>query len=186
MLVTSSGPMALARGVRNHSPTFAASSCALSEALWARARAGSAPPAFASLRGTFGLVSADECWLQLLADDAAPGRTSFTRRRSSSPPPTPRPSRMRNRCARNARRAAPTPSPPLLPVPGARALQRLGSVACELTDGPVVCFESSNDGCLLRSLIQTSPTGFALPPLARVTLVDVRGPGSGRRRTARR
>ena len=56
-------------------------------------------------------------------------------------------------------------------------LQRLGSVACELTDGPVVCFESSNDGCLLRSLIQTSPTGFALPPLARVTLVDVRAPG---------
>ena len=80
MLVTSSGPMALARGVRNHSPTFAASSYALSEALWARARAirSPAPPAFASLRGTFGLVSADECWLQLLADDAAPGRTSFT------------------------------------------------------------------------------------------------------------
>ena len=80
MLVTSSGPMALARGVRNHSPTFAASSYALSEALWARARAirSPAPPAFASLRGTFGLVSADECWLQLLADDAAPVRTSFT------------------------------------------------------------------------------------------------------------
>ena len=56
-------------------------------------------------------------------------------------------------------------------------LQRLGSVACELTDGPVVCFESVADGALLRSLIQTSPTGFTLPPLARVTLVGVRQPG---------
>ena len=182
MLVTSSGPMALARGVRNHSPTFAASSYALSEALWARARAirSPAPPAFASLRGTFGLVSADECWLQLLADDAAPGRTSFTTTAvvlaSSDPATFPdEESVSAQRPPRHAPdpRLTASPPPPQVRVP----LQRLGSVACELTDGPVVCFESSNDGCLLRSLIQTSPTGFALPPLARVTLVDVRGPG---------
>ena len=117
------------------------------EALWARARAirSPAPPAFASLRGTFGLVSADECWLQLLADDAAPGRTSFTTTAvvlASSDPAT-FPDEESVRARRPPRRAPPSPaSPPLLPRPRcACPCSVLGSVACELTDGPVVCFE---------------------------------------------
>ena len=53
-------------------------------------------------------------------------------------------------------------------------IHRLCSVTCELHNGPIVRFHSSQaHGGRCRSLVQTSPTGCHLPLLATVVLEAV-------------
>lgn len=68
-------------------------------------------------------------------------------------------------------------------VANSTPIHRIASAACELRLGaPLVCFLSDfvSSGDTLRTLVQTSPIGYALPPLARVTLVGVLAAGEWR------
>ena len=60
-------------------------------------------------------------------------------------------------------------------------VHRIISATCELRlGGPIVRFisEGRGRGNTLRTLLQTSPIGYALPPLATVTLKAILEPGT--------
>lgn len=161
MLLLACGSAAIGRSIRRDSSDFAASAHALSDALRQRAWAitTAAPPAYASIEGTFGLAAADAAWLELLDEGVEPGHSFVT--------------------------SAPLQAaihPTRLPDPaGGGPVHRVVSAACELrVGGPLVCFLSEqppSSGAALHTLLQTSPIGFALPPLATITLVATHEPG---------
>jgi len=160
MLLLACGSAAIGRAIRDRTTEFAASAHALADALRQRALAVStaAPPTYASIEGTFGVAAADEAWLSLLGPDIKPGHKFIT--------------------------SAPLQAslhPTRLPDPGTGGpIARTASAACQIArGGHVVCFlsEDSTPGDQLRTLLQTSPTSFALPPLAAITLIACLDPG---------
>jgi len=160
MLLLACGSGAIGRAIGQRSPAFAASTHALINALRHRAWSIStaAPPAYASIEGSFGLAAADPVWRELLSGEVRVGHKLTT----SSP-----------------LQAALHPT--RLPDPDSGGpVHRLVSAACELRmGGPLVCFlsERGGRGEALRTLLQTSPIGFALPPLATIKLVAIHEPG---------
>ena len=162
MLLLACGSSAIGASIRARSSEFAASAHALCDALRQRAWAIStpAPPTYASIEGQFGLATTDDVWAQLLAEDVRPGLTFLT---SAPLQASVHPTRMPEAARQNG------------------PMHRLASAACELRcGGPIVCFLSRAGGNRepLRTLIQTSPIGFALPPLVTVRLVSAHEPGA--------
>lgn len=115
-------------------------------------------PSYASLHGIFGLATTDRAWNALLDDNAQPGL------------------RFVSSTVVQASTDAPTSFPDMsTSVP----IHRLCSVPCELHNGPIVCFVSTGaHGGRFRSLIQTSPMGCHLPPMATITLQSILEPGN--------
>lgn len=166
MLLLACGSAAIGHAIRSKSRELAASIHALSAALRHRAWAitTAAPPTYASVEGYFGLAASDPSWLALLEPGVPLGCTFRT-------------------CA--PLQACIHPSRlPAVPEPAADGpIHRVVSAACELrVGGPIVCFisEVRSQGDALRTLMQTSPIGYALPPLAEITLVAVHRPGEWR------
>jgi len=164
LLLSTHGTAALSRALREGSREYAASTHAVSEALLSRAwcLASPAPPTFASMHGSFGLASSDPAWFAFLEPDAAPGtriRTSATILAIRDPASIP-----------DEQGAITQP-----------AEQGLASqVGCApLEEAPLVCFHSEfAQGSNLRSLVQTSPNCYQLPPLASITLESVQPAGT--------
>ena len=189
MLLLACGSAALGHSIRNKSDTFAASAHALFDALRQRAWGIStpAPPTFASIEGIFGLASADPAWCSLLANDVSIGHsfvTSAPIQACLHPSRLPTPDEADFGAAGHGQGQQPhgvgsngSATFSSLSSP----LHRAASAACELRfGGPIVCFLSEVrdlQGDCLRTLIQTSPISYALPPLSRVTLVAMHGPG---------
>jgi hypothetical protein len=162
MLLLACGSSAIGMSIRQGTPTFAASAHALADALRMRAWSisTSVPPTYASIEGVFGLSSADPGWNQLLRPDVRVGFSFVT---TAPVQASVNPTRL------------PESDEYLEPV------HRIGSAACELrVGGPLVCFLSDwgGRGDSLRTLVQTSPIGFALPPIVRITLVAVHEPAT--------
>jgi hypothetical protein len=161
MLLSAYGPAAMGHAVRERSPVLAASAHMLSSALFSRAWqiSSPAPLTYASIHGCFGLLVSDPVWASLLSPEAEPG-LKFT---TSGP--------LLANDAMNMPDEKPGVQVPVF---------RLASAGCELRDGePVVCFRSEyRTGGMLRTLIQTSPTGYALPPLVDVEVEAIHESGS--------
>ena len=182
------GSAALGHSIRNKSDTFAASAHALFDALRQRAWGIStpAPPTFASIEGIFGLASADPAWCSFSLTtslSATPSSRAHPSRRASHPSRLP-PDEADFGAAGHGQGQQPhgvgsngSATFSSLSSP----LHRAASTACELRfGGPIVCFLSEVrdlQGDCLRTLVQTSPISYALPPLSRVTLVAMHGPG---------
>lgn len=166
MLLLACGSAAIGHAVRSRSRELAASIHALCAALRHRAWAitTAAPPTFASIEGYFGLAASDPSWLALLEPGVPLG---WTFRTCAPLQASIHPSRL-----------------PAVPEPTVEGpIHRVVSAACELrVGGPIVCFlsEVRAPGDALRTLMQTSPIGYALPPLAEITLVAVHQPGTWR------
>lgn len=174
MLLSAYCSSAMGASVREGSPRYAASTHALASTLQQRAWCitAAAPKTYASIDGTFGLCKSDPAWLALLDPDLA---ASFVGRSFVTSAPI-------------QASADPTTLPA---VPSATSgggggfpetvpLHRLSSAAFELRHGGgLVCFRSEHKpGANLLGLVQTSPTGYQLPPLATVTLEGVEQPGA--------
>lgn len=159
MLLLACTAAAIGRAIRNRSPAFAATVHALTDAMRQRARfvKSAAPPTYASIEGSFGLSEADPVWLELLHPGLALGHRFVT-------------------CAPLQAAIHPT----RLPDPShGGPVHRLVSAACEIRNGgPLVCFlsERGSAGDPLRTLLQTSPIGYALMPLATIELVVIHEP----------
>jgi hypothetical protein len=180
MLLLSCGSAALGHSIRERSPAFAASAHALLDALRQRAWAIStaAPPTFASIDGMFGLARADPAWCTLLDNNVRVGHTFIT---SAPVQASLHPTHATQPDVADAANASAVEA---VAADGGGPLHRVSSAACEQRlGGPIVCFLSEvrpMAGDSLRTLIQTSPIGFALPPLARVRLVAMHDPGEWR------
>lgn len=162
MLLLACGSSAIGYSIRQRTPQFAASAHMLADALRQRAWSisTSVPPTYASIEGVFGLASADPGWSELLRADVTLGYSFVT---TAPVQASLNPTRL------------PESEGYIEPV------HRIGSAACELrVGGPLVCFLSDwgGRGDNLRTLVQTSPIGFALPPIATITLVAVHEPGT--------
>uniref|UniRef100_A0A7S2MEP6 RING-type E3 ubiquitin transferase n=1 Tax=Haptolina brevifila TaxID=156173 RepID=A0A7S2MEP6_9EUKA len=156
------GAAAIGRSIHQRSAELSASTHALTNALRVRAWAIStpAPPTYASLRGSFGLATADPAWEQLLNQEGVQIGHSFV---TSAPIQA---------------SIHPTRLPELI---NEGPVHRIISATCELRLGaPIVRFESedSEPSDVLRTFIQTSPIGYALPPLATITLLAILEPGT--------
>ena len=159
MLLLACTAAAIGRAIRDRSPAFAATVHALTDAMRQRARMvrSAAPPTYASIEGSFGLSEADPIWLELLHAGVALGHRFVT-------------------CAPLQAAIHPTRLPD--PTHGG-PVHRLVSAACEIRNGgPLVCFlsERGSPGDPLRTLLQTSPIGYALMPLATIELVAIHEP----------
>ena len=164
MLLLACGSTAIGDTIRNGSPEFAASTHALFDALRQRAWAIStaAPPTYANLEGVFGLASADPAWLTLLEPGMESGHSFLT----SAP-------LQANIYPTVELKATDPPA-----GSGEEDAEAAAAGGC-----PIVCFISEVKGCgcdALRTLVQTSPIGFALMPFARITLVAVHAEGTWR------
>ncbi len=166
MLLCAYGAAAIGDAIRRRSHEFAASTHAICHALQQRAWTVStpAPPTYSAVDGTFGLAVADPAWLDLLSPtvDGTVRRSILT----SAPVqacdnPAALPEEWPEEGGEQLEQVAPQPAGTQVPP------DRLSSAALELREGgALVRFISETvvDGDRLRSLIQTSPTGYVLPP----------------------
>tara|TARA_B110001452_G_scaffold266656_1_gene274111 strand:- start:1608 stop:2579 length:972 start_codon:yes stop_codon:yes gene_type:complete len=165
LLLGAGGTEALGHALRSGSCQHAASAHALWEALAVRAaqltlaRPGwSAPPTYACLGGRFGLMASDPVWANLLLADAKPGMSFVT---SSLVQAT---------------------SEPISTCDGSGALgfgvcvqgaAHAGFVHVTMGAEVVVFLSTSSSSAGHNSLLLSSPQGYHLPPMARITLEDV-------------
>ena len=165
LLLGAGGTEALGHALRSGSCQHAASAHALWEALAVRAaqltlaRPGwSAPPTYACLGGRFGLMASDPVWANLLLADAKPGMSFVT---SSLVQAT---------------------SEPISTCDGSGALgfgvcvqgaAHAGFVHLTMGAEVVVFLSTSSSSAGHNSLLLSSPQGYHLPPMARITLEDV-------------
>lgn len=165
LLLGAGGTEALGHALRSGSCQHAASAHALWEALAVRAaqltlaRPGwSAPPTYACLGGRFGLMASDPVWANLLLPDAKPGMSFVT---SSLVQAT---------------------SEPISTCDGSGALgfgvcvqgaAHAGFVHVTMGAEVVVFLSTSSSSAGHNSLLLSSPQGYHLPPMARITLEDV-------------
>mmetsp|Transcript_10533 Transcript_10533/g.30544 ORF Transcript_10533/g.30544 Transcript_10533/m.30544 type:complete len:339 (+) Transcript_10533:48-1064(+) len=149
------GRGALGAALRVGSRRYAASTHALTGLLLSRAGQGELPPTcFCNLSGRWGLSEEDPAWGALSAAGAAPGASFIATTVSGG-------------LVANDHTFADGRG---LRIP----IFCAHGVEYQLQDAAVVAFVSrppSREGW--HALVQTTPTGFSLPPLARVTLVSV-------------
>lgn len=165
LLLGAGGTEALGHALRSGSCQHAASAHALWEALAVRAAqltlakpGWSAPPTYACLGGRFGLMASDPVWANLLLPGAKPGLSFIT---SSLVQAT---------------------SEPMCPCDGSGALgfgvcvqgaAHAGFVHVTMGAEVVVFVSSPSSSAGHHSLLLSSPQGYHLPPMARVTLQRV-------------
>ena len=168
LLLGAGGTEALGHAMRSGSCQHAASAHALWEALAVRAaqltlaRPGwSAPPTYACLGGHFGLLASDPVWANLLVPDAKPG-LSFT---TSS--------------------LVQATSEPISSCDGSgdlgfgvcvQGVAHAGFVHVTMGAEVVVFLSTSSSSVGHNSLLLSSPQGYHLPPMARITLEDIEYP----------
>mmetsp|Transcript_21572 Transcript_21572/g.35606 ORF Transcript_21572/g.35606 Transcript_21572/m.35606 type:complete len:457 (+) Transcript_21572:39-1409(+) len=160
LLIGIHGTAALGTAIREGSSRFAASTYAYSDALFSRAwkLKAAVPPCYASMGGMFGLVATDEAWRLLLSADV---RIGFQLRTNSAL------IAMDNHLDEQGPIAPPS-----------HMTRSVSTPVRHVSNDPLVCFRSelTRDG-KLRSLVQTSPTCYELPPLATLTLERIQQPG---------
>lgn len=122
-----------------------------------------APTVYCNLNQTWGLVETDEAWQTLLRSDVPIGHRFVTYAVAGGETAGP----LTFPDGRGVRVPIHYPDP-------------TGTIY-ELQQSPIVAFVSRpSNAVALRSLVQSTPTGFDLPPLATVELVHVAAPGEWR------
>ena len=159
-LITAAVAAPLAAAVRERSDRYAASTHAVCDALAQRARqvTEAAPPVYWNLTGKHGLATVDPAFAALAQPGASAGLGLVTNGVAMGDTPT-------SGCFPNAE--------------GFHVgVNTGGRERQELVDSDVVCFRSAPaDADGYHSLVQVAWAGYALPPLATVTLERVQPPG---------